>query len=79
MTRMRDEGNAGRRCTVASMEATPDHRLRAELKLAARSYEKALAKHAAQPSEKRALRLAARRAELTALLERLQTGMPRAA
>ena len=42
----------------------------AKLKLAARSYRKALAKHAAGPSAIRAAKVAARQAELTVLLER---------
>ena len=61
------------------MQPAPDRRLSAELKLAARSYRKALAKYRAQPCPQRALKVEARRAELTALLEQSAAGISRAA
>jgi hypothetical protein len=51
------------------MSAPADREARAKLKLAARSYRKAQARYAAQPSPKHAAKLAARQAELTVLLE----------
>jgi hypothetical protein len=53
------------------MPTTSDRELRAQLKLAARAYQKAQAKHAAQPSAKHAAKLAACEAELAVLLEAL--------
>ncbi len=53
------------------MPTRSDRELRAQLKLAARSYRKAQAKHVAQPTAKNAARLAACQAELAALLEAL--------
>jgi hypothetical protein len=44
---------------------THDRETQAKLKLAAQSYRKALAKHAARPSATRAAKVAARQAELT--------------
>jgi hypothetical protein len=52
------------------MPVTHDRETQAKLRLAARSYRKALAKHAARPSATRAAKVAARQAELTVLLER---------
>ena len=52
------------------MPVTHDRETQAKLKLAARSYRKALAKHAAGPWATRAAKVAARQAELTVLLER---------
>ncbi len=53
------------------MPTKSDRELRAQLKLAARSYRKAQAKHAAQPTAKNAAKLTACQAELAALLEAL--------
>lgn len=53
------------------MPTTSDRELLAQLKLAARSYRKAQARYAAQPTAKNVARLAACQAELTALLEAL--------
>ena len=51
------------------MLAAEEREVRARLKLAARSYRDAQAKHAAHPSPKRAAKVAARQAELARLLE----------
>jgi hypothetical protein len=53
------------------MPPTSDRELRAQLKLAARSYRNAQAEHAARPSAKRAAKLAARQAKLAALLDEM--------
>ena len=61
------------------MHPTPDRRLSAELKLAARSYQKALAKYRAEPCARRLRKLELRRAELAVLLERSGAELSRAA
>ncbi|MGO9751484.1 MAG: hypothetical protein ACLP8S_02565 [Solirubrobacteraceae bacterium] len=50
------------------MPTTSDREFRAQLKLAVRSYRKAQAKQAAQPSAKHAAKLASRQADLAVLL-----------
>jgi Lon protease-like protein len=54
------------------MPTTSDRELRAQLKLAARSYRKAQALHAAHPSAKNAAKVAVCEARLTMLLEALR-------
>lgn len=70
---------AARACSFGRMSYAPDRRLRAELKLAAHSYHKALAKYRAEPSARRLRKLELRRAELTALLNRSSAELSRAA
>jgi hypothetical protein len=61
------------------MPSTSDRELRAQLKLAARSYRNAQAKHAARPSADRAAKLAACQAKLAALLAQARDEMTAAA
>jgi len=61
------------------MPPRSDREIRAQLKLAARSYRNAQAKHAARPSAKRAAKLAASQAELAVLLAKARSEIPAAA
>ena len=61
------------------MLTDPDREARAQLKLAAESYRKAQARYAASPTPKRAAKVAARKAELTLLLEHATSSSTRLA
>ena len=61
------------------MRTGSDRKARAQLRLAAQAYRKAHARYAAQPSPKRAAKLAACDAELRALLEGVRRQTPLAA